>query len=564
MAQQVGIDLGSSSIKVVVGEMKGPLFILKRTFTLPVGSAAEPEEAILAAIGGLKESLEKAPGSRFSLSGKELIIRYTQVPPVPTWRLRLLMDLEVREMSGQAGETLASDYNLVSVPGKGGGDETVLVAVVKEPFLVARTTAVAESCGPPKAGMPSSIALFNSYIHSGALHEGEHVFLIDIGDRNTEIILQKDGELLFARNIAAGGGLLTDAVAQSFGVSREEAERLKQQFGNVTPKGMATYTTGKEEKVANAVIGPTGQLASMLQSSLAFSRAQTGIRDLKIGRILLSGGGSNLRGLPEYLQSSFGCTVERFQPESGLDLSPLDGEEAADFEKDPGRYAVALGLAVAGAKKESFLIDLVPEPVKKKREFVTRKLFLFAAAAMAMIFLVVRFVTLSSEKSKLADQARTAQLAATTAKKNGEKFDATRAELAQINQKLRVMDAVTEPNWALATVPRVVQELCPDGVWIESVEARRAPMKEESEDGKATPVLRTIVTIRGQIVSLDQQAETALEEMKTRIQQDRPTWTVRIQKQSGGASAGSKKLEFEIQVLPWPLTTKAAPEGGTP
>src|SRR5690606_4184282 len=135
---------------------------------------------------------------------------------------------------------------------------------------------------------------------------------------------------------------------------------LKEQHGNVTPKGMGNYTSGREEKVANAVIGPTGQLASLIQSSLAFSRAQTGLRDLKVGRILRSGGGANLRGLTDYLASSFGCPVERFQPESGLDFSGLDAEEAVTFEADPGRFAVALGLAVSGAKEEAFLVDLVP------------------------------------------------------------------------------------------------------------------------------------------------------------------------------------------------------------
>ena len=167
MGLKVGIDLGSRAIKVIAGEMKGPLFSVQRAFSIPVEMSGDPEESLLAAVGGLKEYLGKAPGARFSLSGKELIIRYTQVPPVPTWRLRLLMDFEVREMAHQAGEPLASDYNLVSVPGKGGGEETVLVAVVKERFLAARNDAVRAACGPPNSGMPASLALFNAYLHAG-------------------------------------------------------------------------------------------------------------------------------------------------------------------------------------------------------------------------------------------------------------------------------------------------------------------------------------------------------------------------------------------------------------
>ena len=147
MALLYGIDLGHKDIKVVAGRKKGHVFELHRAFSIPVDSSEDPEDSILAATARLKEALGKAPGARFGVSGRDLIIRYTQVPQVPLWRLRRLMQFELHEMAEQAGDRLAADYNLISIPGGEDQDETVMVAVVKEHFLEGRHRAVAAACG---------------------------------------------------------------------------------------------------------------------------------------------------------------------------------------------------------------------------------------------------------------------------------------------------------------------------------------------------------------------------------------------------------------------------------
>lgn len=518
MAQVFGIDLGARAIKVVAGKSKGPIFEVQRAFSVPVALDGDPEANVLDAVSTLKAELGKAPGARFGLSGKELIIRYTKVPPVPLWRLKLLMDFEVREMAEQAGEPLACDYNLVHIPGSDADDETVLVAVVKEHFLAARHKAITESVGEPKAGMPASLALFNAYLQAGTLYEGEHVFLVDVGHKSVEIVLEKDGELLFARNMATGGHPLTEAVAQSFGVGLEEAERMKEQHGNVTPKGLASYTSGQEERVANALIGPVGQLASMIQSSLAFARAQTGLRDLNASRILVSGGGANLRGLSDYLQSSFGCPVERFEPESGLELSGLDAEEGAAFEADPGRYAVALGLAVSGSKEEAFLVDLIPEPVKKRRHLMTRTVFSWLAAAAAVIVLIMHYMDLSSEAERTGKDLRRARVAASQAKKKLSRYEKHQKDINRNNEQLDALDDRTRPGWALCRALFLLQGSIPSDTWIEDIDLVRRTVAIDPDDPKSPKESRILVDVKGIVLSAKSKAETALGALQRSIQ----------------------------------------------
>ncbi|NRA96146.1 MAG: pilus assembly protein PilM [Planctomycetes bacterium] len=549
MAQVVGIDLGARAIKVVAGKSKGPIFEVHRAFSVPVALDGDPESNLLEAASQLNSELGKAPGARYGLSGKELIIRYTKVPPVPLWRLKLLMDFEVREMAEQAGEPLACDYNLVHIPGAESDDETVLVAVVKEPFLEARHSAITAAVGEPKAGTPASLSLFNAYLQAGELYEGEYVFLVDLGHRSVEIVLQRDGELLFARNMATGGHLLTEAVGQAFNVGLDEAERIKEQYGNVTPKGLASYTSGQEERVANALIGPVGQLASIIQSSLAFARAQTGLQDLNASRILVSGGGANLRGLPDYLKSSFGCPVERFEPESGLDTSSLPADEEAAFLGDPGRFAVALGLAVSGTKEDAFLVDLVPEAVKKRRHMMTRTVFSWLAAALAMVVLVLHYTDLSSEADATGKALRDARGLASKANRKRKQFEKFQTEINRNNEEIEALDDLSRPGWALCRTLSLLQGSIPSETWVEDIDLVRRAVAIDLDDPKSKKEVRILVEVKGIVLSAKSKAETALGALQRSIQKaSNNEVAVDLTSVSTRDVPGSKQVDFVMTI----------------
>jgi type IV pilus assembly protein PilM len=545
----IGIDLGSRNLRLVAGTIKGTVFTITKIAQAEVKLGDDPEAAILAALPDLAAELDdkfrkKAGGARFGLSGKELIIRYTQVPPVPLWRLRLLMDFEVKEMAAQAGDSLASDYNLVTLPNAAQGDDTVLVAVCKESFLAARFDAVKAAIADPESALPASIALFNAFVGSGDIHEGEYTFLVDLGDRNVELALQRDGELIFARNIATGGRALTEAIAAALHTSVEDAEGLKHQFGSVTTRGLATYTSGREEKVGNAILGPVGQLSAMIQSSLAFIRAQTKIRDLEVGRILLSGGGANLRGLPEYLGAAFHCPVGRFQPEAGLDLTQLEPDEAALFQTDPGSFAVALGLARTGADAQAFKLDLTPQPVRKKRHFVQRSLFMWLAGAAALIFLVLTLVREIKVVGELETQASKEKRDAETARTRRKLYDSEQAKIGDLNQKMAYLSAYTEPAWALLTVQSLVQQNRPDNVWIQNIFVKRDAMPDPANPKLQTK--KTRVRVVGTATAMDGAPEHALQVLVQGIQAGRKGTDVGITKQTPATRGGP--IDFELVV----------------
>lgn len=504
MALITGIDPGTCSIKIVQGTMNGPLFKLTRAVRIPVNPSDDLEAEVLRALQSSLKELKLKPGiTRLGVTGRALMMRYTQVPPVPLWRLRMLMDFEVGDMSQSSGEPLVADYNLL-VQGGADDDETVLVSLVKSRFLENRTVAVTQGGGIGlHAATPNCIALFNSFLAFGEPEEEDCTFLLDIGDQNLEMAVAYQGELVFARNLSGGGDMFTDAIRESWDIGTPKARDLKHDLGNVTPRGQASYTSSNEEKVANAIMGVAGQLAGMVQSTINFSRSQSGMRDMKVGRIIMSGGGSNLQGLDTYLQQQLNIPVLKFQPDAGLDLSGLSLLEREEFEEDPSVFVCALGLARMSQDEEAFVIDLVPEGVKKRRKFLGRTLYVALAGVAAAVFLAILWMDLSDQRKTVRDQRLREKRSERSAVNIRKKYDKKVREASLMRDKVNRLAWESRPGTFLVRAQGLLQKSAPASTWISSVEVvRRSVSPPGSETDRKAAVEKVVVNVKGRVWGL--------------------------------------------------------------
>ncbi len=510
MAILTGIDPGTHSIKIVQGQMAGPLFRLLRAVEIFVEPEGDPEVDILQKLQTDLPPLKLKKGvARLGVSGRELMIRYTHVPPVPIWRLKMLMDFEVADMASSSGEELIADYNLLH-SFVDDGDETVLVALVKRWFLESRLRALGASGIDVQATTPNCVSLFNSFAAFGAIEDDEFTFLLDVGDQNLEMAIQKDGELLFARNLSGGGAAFTQAIVDAWGVGVPKARDLKHEYGNVTPRGRATYGSSQEEKVAMALMGVAGQLSGMVQSTINFARNQSGVRDLEIGRLLISGGGSSLKGLDAYLEQNLNLPVQRFVPDAGLDLSALPPDEAEVFEADPSAFACALGLARMSEDAQAFHIDLVPSAVKKKRRFLQRDLYMILSGVAALALLVLVFFDLRGEATA-AEQARSqARRKERTAQAQRRRFDDRLEEARQLQNKVNELAWASRGGAYLLRAQALVQKHAPASMWVRSIRVSSKTLTPpgQSDQGKKKQTEKVVVEVQGEIRQLGEGVTT--------------------------------------------------------
>ncbi|HEU4394721.1 MAG TPA: pilus assembly protein PilM, partial [Planctomycetota bacterium] len=293
----------------------------------------------------------------------------------------------------QSGGDVAADWALLSLPAAAGEDDTVLVALARNAHLRPRLDAV-KACGAsPLGGCPRSIALYHAFVSNAQVPPGEVTLILHLGAENTDVAIQRDGALLFARNMAGGGKPFTDALAAAFRVDAETAERMKVQKGNVTPRQKARYADSTEEKVANTLLTVAGGVVAAVHSSLMFCKAQTKLQDLRVDRVLLCGAGARLRGLADYLASGLAVPVELFDPFDSVDLSAMPEDQAEGLREEGPAMAAALGLAQMAADPAAFRLEVLPEADRRKRDFLRHTAWLLASgvvAAAGLVFLYVR------------------------------------------------------------------------------------------------------------------------------------------------------------------------------
>jgi type IV pilus assembly protein PilM len=370
-----GIDLGLRNAKLLRGHAKGNSFRVTGFAVLPLASREIPD-----GWAGLASPF-KAGSSRIGLTGRDVNIRYTRVPRVPDWQLRNLMRFEVEEIGDQSGSGVASDFNLLPQLPEVEGEDVVLLAMAREGLLEAHTAGVRAVGGSVEAFTPNAIALYNAFLRYGVVQD-ETVLLANIGYDNTDVVIVRGPDLVFARNLAGGSRLFEDALAQRLQVSAEKACEIKETLVDLDPA--ARPSEALAERARDAVKGAAGQLLGLLQSTVLFCKSQIKLSSLKLDRVLLCGGGSALAGLPHYLQGGLSVPVEYFDPFRVVDTTALAPAEQQELEQYKLESVVALGLATMAADDSTWAIELLPRALARKRAFAQRHLWMIAAGVLAV------------------------------------------------------------------------------------------------------------------------------------------------------------------------------------
>jgi len=448
MAVGVGLDIGADSIKAVSVRMGGGGVRLLSAARVPRGpDGAFPAQAVSRALGAARI------GGRVTIgvSGKDVMIRYIPVPPVPPWRLKMLVEFEIRENMAGGGADVSSDYHPLNVAGGVKQGIIVLAAVAKNAYLESRYAEARSAGVRVHAATPGCVALHRAFVASSAFKSGETTFLLDVGRDSCELAIQKDGDLLFARNTTgAAGEKITAGIDNAFGIGRDRSESYKRERAKLA---LAPPADGdKRQVLVHGALREAGDaLVSSVNSGLRFARMQAKIQDLDFDRLILSGGGARVSGLKEFLQNRLQKPVVTFDPAAVFESSGLRGGAADAFGGGPSEMAVATGLAIIGAGGEGFDLSLVPPAEEAKRLFWGRTVFGYAAGAVAVLLAGAMAVRAHSDLSRNRARRETMETEVAALGERAREVEAlqnenqnTRSDLAMLMDQARVNRAVIE------------------------------------------------------------------------------------------------------------------------
>ncbi len=347
----IGVDLGSTSIKVVQLKGGGGRWKLHRCAHLPLSNAgpdvAAPERRAQA-VGLLKDYVKKQKGALaknavLSVSGNSVIVRFVKFPKMSRDDLSKMILIEAEPYIPFSIPEVNLDFQILGDVTEDAQKkmETILVAAKKD-IINARVDITTQAGLAPVMIDVDAFALQNAYEAAFGSSMKETALIVHMGAFVTSMIIVENGVPKVVRDVFIAGNAVTKALQRNFQCDGKAAEVMKARAQLlVTPeeREKALADSNKEVVQMSTVIMPVMKdLLAEIQRSLDFYLSQG--QDRQVARVLLSGGASRLGNIMNYLAQELRLPVEAFDP-----FQRIDGAQSIAPELRP-LFAVAVGLAL--------------------------------------------------------------------------------------------------------------------------------------------------------------------------------------------------------------------------
>ena len=348
----VGIDIGSSAIKVVEIKKKKGKAVLETYGSISLGPYADLDVGRITnlpvdkTIEALKEVLKQSAIT--SNSGAIAVpvqssliftidlpaqLKENELPSIVPTEARKYIPVPIGEVSLDYF-TLPSKAPSFEELNKEEGEEakkekTRVLVVATQNDAISKYRSVVTGANIDASFF--EIEIFSS-IRSNFEHELSPVLLMDFGASRTKLALVEFGTVHGYHTIDRGGADISNSIAQSLSIPFTEAEKMKKEFG--------LMDNPTEKSLSSIVKVHTDYIFSETNNVLLGYEKKY---DRTISKVILTGGGALLKGLVEVATDNFKIEIEVGHPFSKVGApSFLDKV----LETMGPEFAVALGLAL--------------------------------------------------------------------------------------------------------------------------------------------------------------------------------------------------------------------------
>lgn len=346
MPPAAGIDISDASIKWLALEPFGSAYRIRTYGELPLAEGIVIS-GIIHDVPALAEALKQVRSELGNISSahaalpEEAAYVFSMTVPFGTPREQILRMIEF-EFEGRVPippSAAVYDYSPILSRDVTEGDE---ISVVVFPRDVAEAYVDAFAGG----GMPLLSLEVEARSIARAVSSGEAdepiTLLVDFGRARTGFAVLKHGHPIFTSTVEVGGDLITRPLMEKLNMTAEEAERYKNEFGLLADKNA-------KKEALEMVSGTAAALADEISRHHHYwdtRRNDRGEKMTPVGRIVLVGGNSNLKGLADYVAGRVQAQTERgnvWRHVASFDeyIPPIDRHTSM-------QYATAAGLALRG------------------------------------------------------------------------------------------------------------------------------------------------------------------------------------------------------------------------
>ena len=229
------------------------------------------------------------------------------------------------------------------------------------------------------------MALYNYLLHDRpdlVTSDSQAIVILNIGAENTDLVVCTKSTV-WQRCILLGGNAFTKAIAETFRLNFEKAEKLKR-----------TAPVSKYARQIFQAMRPVfTDLVSEIQRSLNFYGNSN--PNTKLVKVIAAGGGTKMRGLLKYLRQTLQLPVERLDSFKKLALG--EGMSAAKFHENVSDFAIVYGLALQGLGLGKIESNLLPRNIARSMVWAGKAKYFTAAASVLLLISLMSFARANLE-----------------------------------------------------------------------------------------------------------------------------------------------------------------------
>lgn len=331
----VGIDIGTSFIKIVEGRVKGEKIHIYKMDKLPTpknilndGIVEEIDITSMAIKSFLKNHKIKNKNLAFVSSSSTIISRELVVPYVDKLEeLRNLVEYEIQQFLFINLNNYEVQFMKSADVVDNGIDKQKIFAIIypKNIIEVYRNLTEKMELNPYALDLTNNairkVANLAKFFNSDLLEKKSTNMFIDFGSNTINISIINQGRLDFIRTLPFGGQEIDNFIANSEAISLEDAEKLKIEKIDISTKEENNSLTDGVVRIVDDWINDINRIIQF------YANKGSG---KYINHIYLYGGASKLKGLDDYIEKRLRIptanifTVDNLEFDKGLAVSTVE------------------------------------------------------------------------------------------------------------------------------------------------------------------------------------------------------------------------------------------------
>jgi len=337
----IGIDIGTSSLKIAECRRAGERTTLLNyeIVRLPEGRGPNRVLSLQETSTFIRDTLKEL-GIRTSdivseVTGPRTVARHLFMPDLADDEMREAIRWGTKsDFPFALDEAFIDFYKLEVFKREEGEAEAEIISAVATREVVEEQVALLRDSGlkPLFLSIPS-FSLMQAYRVTQPSPWVETAAVIDLGHKSTQIVVLKEGKLKFSREIAVAGDIFTQSLVGAYEVDgqakeidQSTAEKIKIKVG-LLAEGEADHTVEGVplDQVQKRLDSVMNRLLLEVERSINYYKNQ--FKDYEVARVLITGGGSLLKGLPEALEKNLEIPVQPFKNAGSLAVKKKINED---------------------------------------------------------------------------------------------------------------------------------------------------------------------------------------------------------------------------------------------